>query len=83
MAATVKSVESAEKSYQSIEKSFKYGVATISEVLDAQQLYLQVKQSFQQAEYDYVISKARFFHKAGLLTDSSLVELNKQLAKTS
>ena len=83
VAATVKSVESAEKSYQSIEKSFKYGVATISEVLDAQQLYLQVKQSFQQAEYDYVISKARFFHKAGLLTDSSLVELNKQLTKTS
>jgi outer membrane protein len=81
MAATVKSVESAEKSYQSIEKSFKYGVATISEVLDAQQLYLQVKQSFQQAEYDYVISKARFLYKAGLLTDSSLDELNKQLAK--
>lgn len=83
VAATVKSVESAEKSYQSIEKSFKYGIATISEVLDAQQLYLQVKQNFQQAEYDYVISKARFLYKAGLLTDSSLAKLNKQLAKTS
>jgi len=79
--ATEKSVESAEKSYQSTEKSFKFGIATISEVLEAQQLYLRVKLNFQQAEYDYVISQARFFYKAGLLTDNILTELNKQLVK--
>lgn len=80
-AATEKSVESAEKSYQSVEKSFKFGVATISEVLDAQQLYLQAKQNFQQTEYDYVISKASFLHKAGLLTDEVLADINEWLVK--
>jgi len=81
VSATGKSIESAEKSYRSIEKSFGFGIATTSEVLDAQQLYLQAKQYFQQAEYDYVVSQARFAYKAGLLTDNSLSELNKQLAK--
>jgi len=79
--ALEKSVESAEKAYQAIEKSFKYGIATISEVLDLQQLHLQSKQNFQQAKYDYVTSRARFFHKAGLLTDTSLNDINKQLNK--
>ena len=81
VSATGKSIESAEKSYRSIEKSFGFGIATTSEVLDAQQLYLQAKQYFQQAEYDYVVSQARFSYKAGLLTDNSLSELNKKLAK--
>jgi len=81
--ATKKSVESAEKSYQSTEKSFKFGIATISEVLDAQQLYLQVKLNFQQAEYDYVISQARFLYKAGLLTYDSLSNINARLKEST
>jgi len=81
VAALEKSVESAEKAYQAIEKSFEFGIATISEVLDLQQLRLRSKQKFQQAKYDYVTSRARFFHKAGLLTDNSLSEINKQLNK--
>lgn len=82
IAATIKSVESTEKSHQSIEKSFKFGIATVSEVLDAQQLYLQAKQNFQQTKYLYVISKARFYNKAGLLTDNKLNDINMQLNKS-
>jgi len=81
VAALKKSVESAEKAYQAIERSFKFGIATISEVLDLQQLHLRSKQNFQQAKYDYVISRARLFYKAGLLTDTSLSDINKQLNK--
>jgi len=82
VAATEKSVESAEKSYRSIEKSFGFGIATTSDVLDAQQLYLQAKQYFQQAEYDYVVSQARFSYKAGLLTYDSLSDINARLKES-
>ena len=72
-------VKSAEKSYKSLEKSFKFGVSTIAEVLDAKQFQLQAKQRFQQARYDYIISKARFYFKAGLLTEEILGNINLRL----
>jgi len=72
-------VKSAEKSYKSVEKSFRFGISTIAEVLDAQQFNLQAKQRFQQARYDYILSKARFFYKAGLLTEEILANINLRL----
>ncbi|MEO1957424.1 MAG: TolC family outer membrane protein [Methylophilaceae bacterium] len=79
ISATQKSVESAEKSYRAMEQSFKYAIATVSEVLDAQQVLLQSKQNNLQVNYDYVISKTRFLYKAGLLTDDVLVDINARL----
>ncbi|MFT7009112.1 MAG: outer membrane protein [Colwellia sp.] len=77
--ATGKAMRSTQKSYQAIDKSFKFMVATISDVLDAQQAYLKSKREFQQTIYDYILSRARLKHKTGDLNDESVAKINTWL----
>jgi len=77
--AADKAIKSAEKSYQAMNKSFKLGIATVSEVLDAQQVYSQAKRNHQQAKYDYIIHKARLFHVSGKLDDHVFYKISKWL----
>ncbi|MEO1896934.1 MAG: TolC family protein [Cycloclasticus sp.] len=83
MQAAKKAMGSTEKSYQAISKSFKFMVATISEVLDAQQAYLRSKRDFQQTIYDYILSRARLQHKVGELNDDSIIKINAWLLDES
>lgn len=79
IAATRKAVESAQKSYQAEEESFKLLISTQSDVLDAQQMYLQAKRGFQQALYDYVMSWAKLEYRLGSLNDQSIEQINEWL----
>jgi outer membrane protein len=76
LTALNKAVESAEKANQAMDKSFKLGIATVSDILDAQQALSHAKRSFQQARYDYVINKVNLQYLAGVLTDDVFDELS-------
>ncbi len=77
--AAKKSIESAQKSYQAMNKSFSLGIATVSDVLDAQQVYSQATRTYQQAKYDYIITKSRLQHLSGTLNDEVITEINSWL----
>lgn len=79
IAATREAVESARKSYEAEDESFKLLISTQSDVLDAQQIYLQAKRGFQQALYDYVMSWAKLEYRLGSLTDQSIEQINEWL----
>jgi len=80
IASTKKAVESAQKSYQAMEKSYKLMIATVSDVLDAQQVYLNSKRELQQTRYNYILSRARLEYKVGSLTEDSVEHINNWLA---
>jgi len=77
--AANKSIKSAQKSYQAMNKSFQLGIAVVSDVLDAQQVYSQAKQNHQQAKYDYIIHKARLLQISGKLDNDVFYEICKWL----
>ncbi len=77
--ASKKAVKSAGKSSQAMDKSFLLNIATVTDVLDAKQLYLEAKRSLQQALYDYIISSVRLSYKIGSLGDKTIEEVNAWL----
>ena len=77
--AATQAVKSAGKSNQAMKRSFELGIATVSEVLDAQQLFSEAKRQHQKALYDYIIAKANLFHLSGKLDESFLYKINKWL----
>jgi len=78
--ATKKAVDSAHKSYQAMDKSYQLMIATVSDVLDAQQLYLNSKRELQQTRYNYILSRARLEYKVGSLNTGSVEQINSWLA---
>ena len=78
--ATTKAVESAQKSYQAMDKSYQLMIATVADVLDAQQVYLNSKRELQQTRYDYILSRARLEYKVGSLSTGSVKHINSWLA---
>lgn len=77
--AAVKAIDSAKKSYQAMNKSFELGIATVSDVLDAQQAYSQSKRNYLQAKYDYIISKSRLYHLSGKLDEDAFYKISRWL----
>ena len=77
--ANKKAVESARKSYEAMDKSFNLMIATVTDVLDAQQVYLESKRSLKQALYDYIVSSVRLKYKIGILDDESVHKVNSWL----
>ncbi|MCQ8102835.1 TolC family outer membrane protein [Methylomonas sp. SURF-2] len=77
--ATVKALESSRKSREAKEKGFKYGVETISDVLDAQQVEFRAERDLSQAKYGYIKNRIRFMHAIGLISVENLMEINEWL----
>jgi outer membrane protein len=77
--ATKKAISSAEKSYQAMNKSFELGISTVSDVLDAQQVFLQAKRSYQQAKYDYILDRVGLMYISGELTEEAFYEISDWL----
>ncbi len=77
--AANKARESARKSYQAMNRSFELGIATISEVLDAQNYYSKTKQNYQQSKYDYITRKAALLLISGKLNDDIFHKVNNWL----
>ena len=79
ISATRKALESAIKSRESLETSFKYGEQTIADVLDAQQDEFKAKRDLSQAKYGYIKNKMRFMQAIGLISESNMIEINNWL----
>ena len=62
-----------------MDRSFQLNIATVTDVLDAKQLYLKAKRNLQQTLYDYIVSSVRLSYKTGSLDDSSIQEVNSWL----
>ena len=77
--STNKSVESAKKSYQAMNRSFELGIADVSQVLDAQQVYSESKRHYQAAKYGYIVNKAKLLEVSGKLNDDTINKISKWL----
>ncbi|MFZ2169567.1 MAG: TolC family outer membrane protein [Methylococcaceae bacterium] len=79
ISATRKALASAIKSRESMESGFRYGVQTISDVLDAQQDEFRSRRDLSQAKYSYIKNKMRFLKAVGLISEENMVEVNNWL----
>lgn len=77
--ASQRALLSAQKSLEAKEKSFKYGLETISEVLDAQQTEFKTKRELSLAKYNFIKNRVRFLRAIGLISIDNLQEINSWL----
>jgi len=77
--ASQKALESTAKARQAKETGFKYGVETMSDVLDAQQQEFKAKKELSKAKYSYIKNRIRFMQATGLITEENLSEVNSWL----
>lgn len=78
--ASQKALESAKKSHEAMESAYKYGVATISDVLISQQAEFRAKRDLSQSRYSYVKNRVRFLRAIGTISEDNLQEVNSWLA---
>jgi outer membrane protein len=81
--ASIKAVESASKSHSALESAYKYGVATIRDVLVAQQAEFRAKRDLSQSKYAYIKNRFRFLHAIGAISEENLQEINAWLVSSS
>ena len=77
--AAQKALESSAKSRDAMEKGFKYGVQTISDVLISQAREFRSRKELLQAKYQYFKSKMRFKRVVGDIGEESIQEINAWL----
>jgi len=77
--AAKKALESSVKSRDAMEKGFKYGVQTISDVLISQAREFRSRKELLQAKYQYFKSKMRFKRVVGDIGEESIQEINAWL----
>ena len=84
--ASVKRIDAAEKALatstkarEAIQKSFQYGMQTITQVLLSEDREFKAKQDILQAKYAYIKSRARFERVTGVINESFLQSINHWL----
>ena len=77
--AAVKSVDSAIKSRESMEKGLKYGVVTVSDLLKAQQGEFLALRDLSKAKYSYIKNRIRFLRALGSVNEQNIIEVNDWL----
>lgn len=80
--AAQKALESSTKSKDAMEKGFKYGVQTISDVLLSQSREFRSKKELLQAKYSYIKSRIRFMRAIGAINKESLQGINSWLVSS-
>jgi outer membrane protein len=77
--ASHKSLESAVKSREAMQKGFKYGVNTLRDVLDAERGEHKARRDLSKARYNYIANRIRFLKAVGTLNEANLLEVNQLL----
>jgi len=77
--ASRKALESAVKSREAMERAFHYGVATVREVLEAQEDEFLAERNLSQAKYSYIKNRIRFLRAIGMISDENIREVNDWL----
>lgn len=80
--ASRKALQSAVKSREAMERAFKYGIETISELLDAQQEEFLAQRNLSQAKYNYIKNRIRFMRAIGMISEENIKEVNDWLEPT-
>jgi len=78
--AASKAVDSAIKASEAMQKGFRYGVQTISDVLFSQQRLFEARKNLLEVRYAYVAHWIRFQKVTGMITAASLETINQWLA---
>lgn len=81
--ASRKAVASAAKSREANEHGFKFGVKTVTDILNAQQEEFKAKRELSQAKYAYIKHRARFMRSVGMITEQNVQEVNNWLQPKS
>jgi outer membrane protein len=74
-----KSLDSASKNFEAMERGFHYGVVTISDVIKAEQGVFMAKRDLSQARYAFIKNRIRFMRAIGSLSVENLQEVNAWL----
>ncbi|MCX7074165.1 MAG: TolC family outer membrane protein [Methylococcales bacterium] len=81
--ASRKAVASAAKSREANESGFKFGVKTVTDILNAQQEEFRAKRELSQSKYAYIKHRARFMRSVGMITEHNIEEVNNWLQPKS
>ena len=81
--ASRKAVASAAKSREANESGFKFGVKTVTDILNAQQEEFKAKRELSQSKYAYIKHRARFMRSVGMITEQNIEEVNNWLQPKS
>lgn len=77
--ASQKALESTSKSFEAMEKGYRLGVVTISDLIKAQQDEFSAKKDLAVAKYTYIKNRIRFMHAIGSIGEENLHEVNDWL----
>jgi outer membrane protein len=81
--ASQKALESTSKSFEAMEKGYRLGVVTISDLIKAQQDEFLAKKDLAVAKYNYIKNRIRFMHAIGSIGEENLHEVNNWLETKS
>lgn len=79
--ASVKAISSAQKSFDAMEKGYKYGTATIIDVLDAKRQVLKQQIEHRKKQYDYAVNYLNLLSLSGHFDETSINQVNNWLVK--
>ena len=74
--ATQRRIESEQKRAESMRAGFKYGTATVNDILNAETDFLKAQLDHQKAKYNYIKNQVKLKSAAGTITESDILELN-------
>ena len=79
--ASSKAISSAQKSFDAMEKGYKYGTATVVDVLDAKREVLKKQIDYRKKQYDYAVNYLNLLSLTGQFSDESINQVNNWLVK--
>ncbi len=77
--ASQKALESSTKAREVMEKGFRYGIQSISDILMSQAREYKAKKDLLTAKYAYIRNRTHFEHATGTITEQSLETINQWL----
>lgn len=81
--ANEQSLHSTQSQLSSTTKSFKLGIRTNVDVLNAQQQVFNAKRDLLQTKYNYLLSVLKLKYASGLIQETDLDQINRQLAESA
>lgn len=79
--ASSRAIASAQKSFEAMEKGYKYGTATVIDVLDAKRKVLKQQVEYRKKQYDYAVNYLNLLNLSGQFDGDSIHQVNNWLVK--
>jgi len=79
--ASAKAISSAQKSFDAMEKGYKYGTATVIDVLDAKRDVLKQQIEYRKKQYAYAVNYLNLLSLSGQFNGASINQVNNWLVK--